>query len=115
MKPILGNIWKWVTVCASLSSIIGLLIVFLSDGKAEPYISTRLDTPIKIMQYKVLLSYKPNGYKEKAIFERKQISSEVDSNWTYIDSVPFESDYKQYQYVIVDPEPGFIYRIRWTK
>ena len=250
MKPILGNIWKWVTVCASLSSIVGLLIVFLSDGKAvtlalitfclvlliilvgvcvtlsklikqnypdpyqrissfyefrsddgqksvfemyrliqskrvllthidykfkwsgskvpklssnsqilgnisnskdpnswdtckiqfktpltynestvlhirtdnddydgraEPYISTRLDTPIKIMQYKVLLSYKPDDYKEKAIFERKQISSEVDSSWTYIDSVPFEPDYKQYQYVVVDPEPGFIYRIRWTK
>lgn len=85
------------------------------DGKAEPYISTRLDSPIKIMQYKVLLSYKSDDFKEKAIFERKPIHSDVDINWTYIDSIPFESDYKQYQYVVVDPEPGFIYRIRWTK
>jgi len=85
------------------------------DGKAEPYISTKLDSPIKIMQYKVLLSYKPADYTQKALFERKRIDADVDAKWEYIDSISFDSKYKQYQYVAVDPEPGYIYRILWEK
>ena len=85
------------------------------DGKAEPYISTKLDTPIRIMQFKVLLSYKPVGYMKKARFERKQIDADVDAKWEYINSVDFDSQYKQYQHVVVNPEPGFIYRIMWEK
>ena len=85
------------------------------DGKAEPFISTRLDSPIKIMQYKVLLSYKDDTFSEDAVFERKPIDADVDSGWEYLDSIPFESKYKQYQYVIVAPEPGYIYKIRWIK
>lgn len=85
------------------------------DGKAEPFISTRLDSPIKIMQYKVLLSYKDDSFSEDAVFERKPIDADVDSGWEYLDSIPFESKYKQYQYVIVAPEPGYIYKIRWIK
>lgn len=85
------------------------------DGKAEPYISSKLDTPIKIMQFKVLLSYKPDDYKEKARFERKRIDADVDAGWEYLDSVDFDPQYKQYQYVSVDPKPGYIYRIKWKK
>lgn len=85
------------------------------DGKAEPYISTKLDTPIKIMQFKVLLSYKPEGYTEKAKFERKRIGADIDAKWEYLDSIDFDPLYKQYQHVAVDPEPGYIYRIMWVK
>lgn len=166
MKTILGSIWKWICVVATISSILGLFLSFLSDdksvkvalfvfcvvliviligviltlnrlikqnfpepyekissfyefksddGKAEPFISTRLDSPIKIMQYKVLLSYKDDTFSEDAVFERKPIDADVDSGWEYLDSIPFESKYKQYQYVIVAPEPGYIYKIRWIK
>ena len=41
------------------------------DGTAKPYIYCKLETPIDIMQFRVLLAYKPTGYSEKAIFERK--------------------------------------------
>lgn len=85
------------------------------DGKAEPYISSKLDTPIKIMQFKVLLSYKPDGYTEKAKFERKRIGADVDAKWEYLESIAFDPLYKQYQHVAVDPEPGYIYRIMWVK
>ena len=34
MKPILGNIWKWVVVCATICSILGLVVSFLSDDRA---------------------------------------------------------------------------------
>ena len=87
------------------------------DGKAQPYISSKLDSPIKIMQFKVLLSYKPDDYTAKAKYERKKIDVDVDvdSSWEYIDSIDFDTKYKQYQYVDVDPEPGYIYRIMWEK
>lgn len=85
------------------------------DGKAEPYISSKLDTPIKIMQFKVLLSYKPDDYKEKARFERKRIGADIDTKWEYLKSIDFDSRYKQYQHVEVDPKPGYIYRIMWVK
>jgi len=85
------------------------------DGKAGPFISTKLDSPIRIMQYKVLLSYKPDNYTQKAIYERKPLEVDTDAQWEYLESVEFDSRYKQYQHVAVSPEPGFIYRLRWDK
>ena len=85
------------------------------DGSAKPYIYCRLETPIDIMQFRVLLAYKPDGYSEKAIFERKPISQDIDSEFEYIESVDFNVLYKQYYHVIVDPSPGYIYRLRWVK
>ena len=85
------------------------------DGKAQPFLSSKLDSPIMIMQFKVLLSYKPESYTAKAKYERKKIDADVDAKWEYIASVDFDSRYKQYQYVDVDPEPGYIYRIMWEK
>ena len=85
------------------------------DGTAKPFIYCRLESPIDIMQFRVLLAYKPEGYAEKAIFERKLISQEIDSDYEYLESVEFNCLYKQYYHVVVDPSPGYIYRLRWVK
>ena len=85
------------------------------DGTAKPFIYCRLEYPIDIMQFRVLLAYKPEGYAEKAIFERKLISQEIDSDYEYLESVEFNCLYKQYYHVVVDPSPGYIYRLRWVK
>ena len=85
------------------------------DGTAKPYIYCKLETPIDIMQFRVLLAYKPTDYCEKAIFERKLISQEIDAEFEYLDSIDFNSLYKQYYHVVVDPAPGYIYRLRWKK
>ena len=85
------------------------------DGTAKPYIYCKLESPIDIMQFRVLLAYKPAGYCEKAIFERKLISQEIDAEFEYLDSIEFNSLYKQYYHVVVDPAPGYIYRLRWKK
>lgn len=85
------------------------------DGMAKPFIYCRLESPIDIMQFRVLLAYKPEGYAEKAVFERKLISQEIDSDYEYIESVDFNCLYKQYYHVVVDPSPGYIYRLRWVK
>ncbi len=85
------------------------------DGTAKPYIYCKLETPIDIMQFRVLLAYKSADYNEKAIFERKQISQEIDLDYEYLESIDFNSLYKQYHHVVVDPLPGYIYRLRWKK
>ncbi len=85
------------------------------DGIAKPFIYCKLESPIDIMQFRVLLAYKPTGYAEKAIFERKLIDQEIDAEFEYIESIDFNSLYKQYYHVIVDPAPGYIYRLRWKK
>lgn len=85
------------------------------DGIAKPFIYCKLESPIDIMQFRVLLAYKPAGYAEKAVFERKLIDQEIDAEFEYIESIEFNSLYKQYYHVIVDPAPGYIYRLRWKK
>lgn len=85
------------------------------DGTAKPYIYCKLESPIDIMQFRVLLAYKADDYAEKAVFERKLISQEIDTDYEYLESVPFNSLYKQYYHVVVDPSPGYIYRLRWVK
>lgn len=85
------------------------------DGTAKPYIYCRLESPIDIMQFRVLLAYKPDDSVEKAIFERKLISQEIDTDYEYMESVPFNPLYKQFYHVVVDPSPGYVYRLRWVK
>ena len=85
------------------------------DGKAKPCIYCKLESPIDVMQFRVLLAYKTDGYAEKAVFERKRISQEIDLDYEYLESVDFNCLYKQYYHVVVNPSPGFTYRLRWTK
>ena len=46
---------------------------------------------------------------------RKFTDQEIDAEFEYIESIDFNSLYKQYYHVIVDPAPGYIYRLRWKK
>lgn len=85
------------------------------DHKAKPYISCNLRYPIDVMQFRIMLAYKPDGYKEKAVFERRKLDMEVDSEFEFIERVDFDSLYKQYNYVAVNPSPGYVYRLRWEK
>lgn len=86
-----------------------------SDGTAKPWISSRLDSPIEMMSYRVLLSYKNNDYNTPAHFERKKIDTQIDGDYEHIDSVSFNCNHKSYFYTIVNPEVGYIYRLRWEK
>ena len=80
---------------------------------AKTWISCKLESPIEMMLFRVMLSYKPDDYKEPAIFERKQIGTDVDSEYKYLEEIKFNNGNKQYSYCAVNPEPGFIYRLRW--
>lgn len=85
------------------------------DGSAKPWISSRLDSPIEMLTYRILLAYKDCNFNSPAVFERKMISSQIDRDYEVIGSVPFDKEHKSYYYCYTNPEPGYIYRIRWEK
>lgn len=85
------------------------------DGLAQPYLECRLDAPIDIIQFRVLLAYKPDKYSKQAILKRKIISAEISSRYEVLCSVPFQSDYKQYYHIMTNPEPGYFYKLEWEK
>lgn len=43
------------------------------------------------------------------------IDMDVDGDFEYIESVAFDEGNKVYSFSIVNPEPGYIYRLRWEK
>lgn len=85
------------------------------DDTAKPWISCNLDTPIEMMLFRIMLSYKPNGYNKSAVFERKKIDMEIDGDYEYLESVEFNMGNKLYTFCKTNPEPGYIYRLRWEK
>ncbi len=85
------------------------------DGAAKPWLSCNLETPIEMMLFRVMLSYKQDGYNRQAVFERKRIDTEIDGEYEYIESVDFNTGNKLYSYCAINPEPGYIYRLRWEK
>ncbi|WP_288317681.1 hypothetical protein [Xylanibacter caecicola] len=85
------------------------------DGTAKPWISCNLKTPIEMMLFRVMLSYKPDTFNKPAIFERKKIDTEIDGEYEYLDSVDYNTGNKQYSFCKVNPAPGYIYRLRWEK
>lgn len=85
------------------------------DGEARPWISCNLVTPIEMMSFRVMLSYKPDGYNRPAVFERKKIDTEIDGEYEYLESIDFNTGNKLYSFCKVNPEPGYIYRLRWEK
>ena len=85
------------------------------DNTAKPWLSCKLSTPIDMINYQIMLSYKQEGYRQPAIFERKKIDTDVDGDFEYIERVEFDTGNKIYRFSKVNPEPGYIYRLRWEK
>lgn len=85
------------------------------DNTAKPWLSCKLSTPIDMISYHVMLSYKSDGYNQSAVFERKKIDTDVDGDFEYLESVSFDMGNKLYRFCKVNPEPGYIYRLRWEK
>lgn len=85
------------------------------DGTAKPWISCNLESPIEMMLFRVMLSYKPDNFDSPAVFERKMIDSEIDGEYEYLESVEYNAGNKQYSFCKINPEPGYVYRLRWEK
>lgn len=86
-----------------------------ADNKALPYLSCVIDTPIDIMQFRILLAYKADNYSGMAYIMRKRIHAKKKDKYQTIGSATFNQKYKQFFYVLSRPDAGYIYRIEWKK
>ncbi len=85
------------------------------DNTAKPFLTSKLEAPIDMIAFRVLLSYKPDGYNKPATLQRKKVGTAIDGDYETIGSVPFDKEHKLYYHCLTSPEPGYIYKIEWEK
>ncbi|NDV57882.1 hypothetical protein [Bacteroides sp. 519] len=85
------------------------------DNKAKPHLDFRVDSVIPVVHYRVILRHKPETFNKSAKFLRKPIDSKTPLEYIEIGSIPFDAITKSYTYNLIDPEPGYYYRILWEK
>lgn len=82
---------------------------------AKPWINAKLDSPIEVITFRVLLPYKEDSFNEPAYFERRKIDAQVDGEYEHIECVAFDRKCKSYFISKHYPEAGYSYRLRWEK
>mgnify|MGYP004444580253 CR=1 FL=1 len=82
---------------------------------SEPKVEISVQYPIEYVNIVVSLGYKPSGYNKTAKVERRIKDSNIPQNYELIDSVSFDDIHKQYTYRLINPEPGYYYRIIWDR
>lgn len=85
------------------------------DNTAQPHLSSKLEAPIDVITFRVLLAYKPNSFNTPAKLLRKRIGTEIDGGYETLESIPFDREHKLYYHCLINPEPGYIYKIEWEK
>lgn len=85
------------------------------DNKAKPYLDFKVDMPINLISYRVILKNKPNDFCKPAFLSRKLINTDVPAEYEKLGSVQFDNATKSYQYTLIEPEVGYYYRLEWEK
>lgn len=85
------------------------------DQIPQPHLTSKLDAPIDVITFRVLLTYKPDGYNVAATLKRKKIKADIERDYEIMKSVPFDTHHKLYYYCLIDPDPGYYYRLEWDK
>ena len=85
------------------------------DGTAQPHLDVRVDEPISVVEFRVILAYKAPDFAEQARFMRKPINSRVPTDYQILETVNFNTHSKSYEYVLTNPEVGYFYRLEWVK
>ena len=85
------------------------------DKVSEPKVELCVKYPIEYIQITVSLGYKASDYNAPAVLKRIKLNSDLPSDYTNVDSVPFDPIHKQYQYRLINPEPGYFYKLVWER
>lgn len=85
------------------------------DNTAQPHLDVKVEEPISVIDFRVILAYKDSNFSEKARFMRKPINSGVPTDYHVLETVTFNSYSKSYEYVLTNPEVGYFYRLEWEK
>ena len=82
---------------------------------SEPKVEISVQYPIEYVNIVVSLGYKPSDYNRTAKIERRIKDSNTPQEYELTGSVPFDSVHKQYTYRLINPEPGYYYRLVWDR
>ena len=85
------------------------------EGISQPHVEVKVDAPIDIIHFRIVLKHKPNSYLENAILKRREIASQISSDFENIESLPFDGSTKCYEYHLLNPQIGYFYKIEWVK
>ena len=83
-----------------------------TDKQSETHISNRIIRPVDVIHYRIVLRYKEEN--SNAVIERRKIES-ASQTFTEVKQVAFDKTSKSYEYPLLNPELGYIYRIRWDR
>ncbi|WP_341966250.1 hypothetical protein [Flavobacterium psychrophilum] len=83
-----------------------------TDKQYETYISNRIIRPVDVIHYRIVLRHKEEN--SNAVIERRKIES-ASQTFTEVRQVTFDKTSKSYEYPLLNPELGYIYRIRWER
>ncbi len=82
--------------------------------KSDTYVSNRIIQEVDIIHYRIILKYKPENYDVNAVLEKRKINS-INSNFEKVEEIGFDNITKSYEYHLLKPDLGFIYRIIWER
>lgn len=86
-----------------------------SDDRAEPYLSLRVDEPIRLISFRVELLHHNGRYIGQHATVTKTATSTTAPIPEQIATVAFDATTKSFYFQAVDPEPGYAYKIMWPK
>ena len=86
-----------------------------SDNTSLPVVGMKIEEPVKVVNFQVILSYKSSEYCEPAEFKRKPILDNGYDTFEHIAMVNFDKESKSYQHILTNPEVGYSYRLEWKK
>lgn len=83
-----------------------------TDKQSNTYVSNRILRSVDVIHYRIILKYKSEN--SNAVLERKKNDS-VSQDFEKLKEIPYDSTSKSYEYHLLNPDLGYIYRIRWNR
>jgi len=84
-----------------------------TDKKSSTHVHMEVDVPMHLISFDIELMHKRRGTGSATLF-RKAIGYQG-KDVEDIEQVPFDLQKKRYQKSIYNPEPGFIYGVKWDR
>jgi len=86
-----------------------------SDDVSQPFLAQKVDQPIQLLNFRIELLHATNGYHQsKATVSRKRLDDNR-AEFEEFDQATFHPLTRSYTYHMLNPEPGFAYKIHWEK
>lgn len=87
-----------------------------TDGSSLPVVGVKIEEPVKVVRFKVVLLYKETDFNENAELKSAPIhDSGYGLKYQTIKTIEFNKHTKSYECVLTNPKVGYFYRLEWTK